>query len=101
MEEEVPTLLRFGFSSIMGAVIIFVVCLMVKHRKTGYGWILTHLLLFSWGALGAIRLLETRATASSIHNSFTFAWIGIIWAVSMICMVMGLLLLSPSRKSHS
>ena len=100
MEEEVISLLRWGFISVMGAVLIIVIGLMVKYRKVGYMWVLAHLILFSWGALGWIRILETRATASSIDNSLTIAWIGIIWAVSMICMSVGLLLLSPLKKNE-
>lgn len=99
LEEEVPSLLRLGFISVMGTVIIFVVCLMVKCRKSGYGWILAHLILFSWCAWGSIQLLETRATASSMYNSLIFAWIGAIWAISMICMVVGLLLLRHNQKN--
>jgi hypothetical protein len=82
-----------------GAVLIIVIGLIVKYKKAGYGWVLAHLFLFSWGALGWIRILETRATASSIDNSLTIAWIGVMWAISMVCMAVGLLLLSPQKKT--
>ncbi|MEK3881361.1 hypothetical protein [Paenibacillus sp. PL2-23] len=94
MEEEVIPLLRWGFISVMGAVLILVIRLIAKYKKSGYKWILAHLVLFSWGALSWIKVLETRATSSSIHNSLTIAGIGVIWAISMMCMSRGLLLLS-------
>ncbi|KRE70834.1 hypothetical protein [Paenibacillus sp. Soil750] len=100
MEEEVIPLLRTGFIAVMGIVVIIVITLMVKYRKRGFGWFLAHLLLFSWGALGWIRILETRATASSIDNSLTIAWIGIIWMLSMVCFVKGLLFLIPKTEKN-
>ncbi|MEK5060055.1 hypothetical protein BK126_19500 [Paenibacillus sp. FSL H7-0326] len=96
MEEEVLALLRFGLILVIGAILIVVIVLMVRYKKAGYGWILAHLILFSWGALGWIKLLETRATTSSVQNSLTIGWIGLIWAMSMICMTIGLLRLRPS-----
>ncbi|MCM3629117.1 hypothetical protein M3194_17375 [Paenibacillus glycanilyticus] len=98
MEEEVIFLLKWGFVSVMCAVLVIVIGLIAKYKKSGYIWILAHLILFSWGALRWIKVLETRATSSSIDNSLTIAWIGVIWTISMICMSVGLLLLSPQKK---
>lgn len=98
IEEEVISLLRGGLIIVMGAVLIIVVGLIVKYKSAGYWWILMHLLLFSGGALIWIRILETRATASSINNSIAIATTGVIWAISMICLCAGLLLLSPKNK---
>lgn len=100
MEEEVTSLLRWGFISVMVAVLVIVIGLIAKYKKAGYIWILAHLILFSWGALKWIKILETRATSSSIDNSLTIAWIGVVWAISMICMSTGLLLLSPEKKQE-
>jgi hypothetical protein len=98
MEEEVIVLLRVGFLCVMSPVIVLVISLMVKNKKGGYGWFLSHLLLFSVGAFTWIRILETRAFTSSIHNSLTIAVIGLVWAVSMICFVQGLLSLKAAPK---
>lgn len=94
MEQEVPILLKIGFMLVMVPVAALVVGLMVKFKKHGYGWILGHLVLFSAGALTWVSLLETRAFASSAYNSLMIAAIGIAWAISMICFVLGLLALS-------
>ncbi|MGO4500152.1 hypothetical protein AB4114_30220 [Paenibacillus sp. 2RAB27] len=98
MEEEVTVLLRVGLLIVMIPVVVLVIGLMIKFKKHGFGWFLGHLLLFTFGALTWIRLLETRAFASSINNSVTIAVIGVIWAISMACFVKGLLSLSYLKK---
>lgn len=98
LEEEVLLFLRLGLFIVMVPTTIVVITLMMKHKKRGYGWILAHFVLFSICALASIRILETRALTSSWYNSLSFAWIGIVWAVSMCFFVLGLLNLS---KVHS
>lgn len=98
MEEEVTVLLRVGFLFVMIPVLILVISLIIKYKKHGYGWFLSHLILFSFGALTWIRILETRAFTSSIYNSLTIAGIGVIWAISMVCFALGLMSLSNLKK---
>ncbi|MVO98376.1 hypothetical protein [Paenibacillus lutrae] len=100
MEEEVTTLLQVGLIIVIGALLVLVIGLIFKYRKAGYGWILTHLLLFFWCAWSWIQLLVTRAYTSSIENSLTIAWLGILWAVSMVSLAIGLLMLRPSRRRN-
>lgn len=101
MEEEVPVLLRVGLIVVMVPVVAMVIHLMVKNKRQGYGWILSHLVLFSVGALHFIRILETRAFTSSIYNSLSFASIGILWAISMSFFVRGLLDLSERNRQDN
>lgn len=61
LEQEVPLLLKIGFLVVMVPVICLVISLMIKYKRCGFGWILSHLILFSTGALYWIRILETRA----------------------------------------
>lgn len=98
MEEEVILYLRVGLLIVMIPILVLVISLMVKFKKIGYGWFLSHLILFTFGALSWIRILETRAFTSSISNSLTIAWIGVIWAISMVCFVKGLLSLSYLKR---
>lgn len=97
LEEEVTVLLRAGFLIVMIPVFILVIYFMIKNKKHGYGWFLGHLILFSFGALTWIRILETRAFTSSVYNSVTISVIGIMWAISMVCFVLGLLSLSRKK----
>ncbi|TXK67415.1 hypothetical protein [Paenibacillus sp. N3.4] len=98
MEEEVTVLLRIGLLIVIIPVVVLVIGLMIKFKKRGFGWFLSHLILFTFGALTWIRILETRAFTSSINNSVTIAVIGVIWAISMACFVKGLLSLSYLKK---
>lgn len=91
MEEEVIIYLRAGFLVVMLPVMAVVLFLMLKFKRMGYGWFLLHLVLFSIGALWWIRLLETRAFTSSVYNSLMIAMIGMLWLISMIFFVKGLL----------
>jgi hypothetical protein len=100
MEEEVIFLLRVGFLIVMIPVIVVVIVLMIKFKKRGYGWFLSHLILFSLGALTWVRILETRAIASSVYNSVAISMIGVVWAASMICFVQGLLFLSRIQTTE-
>ncbi|WP_171645211.1 hypothetical protein [Paenibacillus phytorum] len=98
MEEEVTVLLRVGLIFVMIPVVVLVISLMIKFKKQGYGWFLSHLILFTFGALTWIRILETRAFTSSMYNSLTITAIGVMWAVSMVCFAIGLLSLSYLKK---
>ncbi|GGA01022.1 hypothetical protein GCM10008018_54160 [Paenibacillus marchantiophytorum] len=98
MEEEIIGFLRVGLLVVMVPVVVLVIRLMIKFRKHGYGWFLSHLLLFTIGALTWIRILETRAFSSSVFNSLTIAVIGVMWIISMVCFVKGLLSLSYLKK---
>lgn len=98
MEEEVTIFLRVGLLFVMIPVLLLVISLMIKFKKHGYGWFLSHLILFTFGALTWIRILETRASTSSIYNSLNIAFIGVMWAISMVCFVKGLLSLSYLKK---
>lgn len=97
-EEEVLLLLRLGLIVIMVPVVALVIYLMMKNRRQGYGWILSHLVLFSVGAVHLIKILEIRAFTSSEFNSLSFACIGVIWAISMFFFVRGLLDLSNRNR---
>ncbi len=100
LEQEVPLLLRVGFLLVMVPVVAVTISLMIKYKKYGFGWILSHLILFSIGALYWIRILETRAFTSSAYNSLAIAGIGVLWGISMTFFVMGLLVLSDRIKQR-
>lgn len=100
LEEEVIPLMRFGGIVIMSASVLIVSVLMIRRRNYALGWVLAHLILFSWSAEGLLRLLEQRALTDSIKNSLGFAWIGIIWAASMFCLTMGLMLSASDYRDR-
>ncbi|MDR6550127.1 hypothetical protein [Paenibacillus qinlingensis] len=98
MEEEVLVYLKIGLLVVIIPVCVLVISLMRSFKKQGYGWFLSHLLLFTFAAFSWIRILENRAYSSSLTNSLSIAGIGMMWLISMVCFVKGLLLLSYLKK---
>lgn len=101
LEEEVPGLLRAGLLIVMLPVFGMLISFCVKYKRHGFGWILSHFVLFTMCALYFTRILETRAFTSSAYNSMAFAFIGIVWAISMTFLVMGILEISKRSRSKS
>jgi hypothetical protein len=101
LEEEVPRLLRVGLLIVTLPVFGMLISFCVKYKRHGYGWILSHFVLFTICALYFMRILETRAFTSSAYNSLAFALIGIVWAISMSFLVMGILKISKRSRSKS
>lgn len=91
LEEEVITLLRIGLLIVIVPVIALICHLMIKYKRYGFGWLLIHLLLFSGGAFYWVWILDHRSYTSSIYNSVAIAFIGILWAISMVFFIIGLL----------
>lgn len=99
MEAEVPGLLKLGFSSVLVVAFGIILILRVKTRNGGYGWLFAHLLFFSWALIGVFEVLGTRGdpNASSIDNSLKLAWSAVLWAIGMICFLVGAMLLRPRK----
>ena len=79
-------------------IFLIVITLLVKYKKSGYGWILAHFILFAWACWGWIKLLEKGRTGimASEDNSLDIGMIGVIWAVSIIFIGVGLIKLRPN-----
>lgn len=90
LEEEVPGLLRLGLLLFLIPAGCLSAYLTMKYKQSGFGWVTVHLLLLAICAFSGVQLLDTRAAASSEYNSLAFAGMGILWAISMICLVVGL-----------
>ncbi|MFB4166889.1 hypothetical protein [Virgibacillus sp. JSM 102003] len=103
LEEGVMGLLIGGFAIIMGITILVIVLLWVKNKNNRVGYISTllHLLLVSVAvnfALKAIAFDYNHAMASE-EISFQIGIAGVVWALSMICLVIALFSFSQERKN--
>ena len=93
LEREVMGLLIGGFVIVMGIVIITTLLLWFKnkHKSYVYTWILLHLLLFSvavYFLLEAISFNNNHLMASE-EISLRIGIAGVIWAISMLCLLIG------------
>ncbi|WP_409343056.1 hypothetical protein [Paenibacillus sp. MBLB4367] len=101
MEEEVLPLLKFGFGIVMAVAFAVVIGLWFIHKKTAFAWILTHLLLFSFAAAGFLGILSpdrSQDGMASENNSLLIAGYGVLWAASMICLLIGLIVFAADRR---
>ncbi|WP_191273013.1 hypothetical protein [Neobacillus kokaensis] len=107
MEQETMTMLIGGFSFVMGVTFIAVLLLLFsKKRKsfrTAYSLVLGFLLFFSGAvgqALNAIRFDVNHPMASE-EISLRLGMAGVLWAVSMVFLVLGLIRFSTSKKLNA
>lgn len=108
LEEEVPAMLITGYSIVMGFTVLVVIRLWITHKNSGFPWLLGHFALFTWAIsfwMAAIDpslssdLRSYGETMMSEDNSFLVGLAGLIWAMSMFCLLVGIKRLSePSEK---
>jgi uncharacterized membrane protein YagU involved in acid resistance len=106
MEQETIGMLIGGFSIIMGITFIVVLLLLFsKKRKSfrmAYGLVMGHLVFFSWAviqALNAIRFDVNHPMASE-EISLRLGFTGVLWAISMVFLVLGLIKFSFTKKTN-
>lgn len=105
MEQETMGMLIGGFSIIMGIAFIVVILLMFsKKRKpfrVAYGLVIVFFVFFSWAisqALNAISFDVNHPMASE-EISLRLGIAGVLWAVSMLFLLFGLINFSSIRKN--
>lgn len=105
MEQETMGLLIAGFSSIMGVAFIIVLRLLFsKNRKLyrpAYGMVLVYLVFFSLAViqvLNAIKLDINHPMASE-EISLKLGIAGVLWAISMLFLMLGLVKFSINKKT--
>lgn len=106
MEQETMGLLVGGFLIIMGITIMIVLLqLFSKKRKshrTAYSLVLCYLILFSLAVNQALRAIrfDVNHPMASEEISLRLGMAGVLWAVSMLFLVLGLIKFSFSWKNN-
>jgi hypothetical protein len=102
LEEGVLGLLIGGFSVVMGITILVLMLLWLlkKNNSSAYVWTLLHLLFFSVAVYFFIKAIsfDYEHVMASEENSLQIAIAGIIWAISMVCLIIGIFKFSYSGK---
>ena len=105
MEEETMGMLVSGFSIIMGiAFIVVFLLLFSKTRKpfrVAYGLVIGFFVLFSWAVTKALQALsfDVNHLMASEEISLLLGTAGVLWAVSMVFLLFGLIHFSSNRKN--
>lgn len=104
MEQETLGLLVGGFSSVFGIMVL--TTLLLWHRSstnnTAYAAVLAHFLFLSialYFLLKAITFNVDHPMASE-EISLRFGISGIIWSLSMVCLLIGLIKFSSTKKVY-
>ena len=105
LEEEVLGILIGGFSIVMGIVILTTLffCVKNKSKNTGYVWVFFHLVLFSFATYFALKAIsfDYNHPMASEEISLQIGLSGVVWAASMICLLIGIYSFSKTRESSS
>lgn len=104
MEQETMGLLIGGFSIVMGITFMIVLrMLFSKKRKSfraAYGLVMCHLILFSLAVYQTLRAMsfDGNHPMASEGISFRLGLAGILWAISMVFLILGLIKFSVTKK---
>jgi len=104
MEQETMGLLIGGFSIIMGITLIVVLLLLFsKKRKSfrlAYGLVIGHLIFFSLSVSQALNAIsfDVNHPMASEEISLRLGVTGVLWAISMAFLVLGLIKFSNLKK---
>jgi hypothetical protein len=105
LEQEVFSLLIGGYSIIMGIAFLTILLLWFKSKNnhSAYIWTLLHLLFFSIAIYFSLRAItfDYMHPMASEEISLQMGISGVIWAVSMICLMIGIFNFSKTRKYNS
>ncbi|MFC3039666.1 hypothetical protein ACFOGI_05325 [Virgibacillus xinjiangensis] len=103
LEQEVMGLLIGGFSIVMGVAILVTVFLWMKNKNNtpGYIWTLLHLLLVSVAVYFALEgiAFDYNHPMASEEISLQIGISGVVWAFSMLCLVIALFSFSKKEKA--
>lgn len=106
MEQETMGLLIGGFSIIMGiAFIVVLLLLFSKKRKSfrmAYGLVVGFLVFFSWAVIQALNAIsfDVNHPMATEEISLRLGIAGVLWAISMLFLVIGLIKFSFSIKTN-
>lgn len=91
-----------GFSIVTGLVLLILLLLwfITKTNRSAFVWTILHLLLLSVAFYFSIRAIsfDYKHVMAPEENSLQLGIAGIIWAFSMVCLLIGIFKFSKPRK---
>lgn len=101
MEVETITMLLLGFVAIIVFSLVVIISLWVKVKSKSFGWFLAQIVLLIAAFIMFLKFLiippSIPNTMISEENSLNLGIIGVLWACSMLCMLMGIYRLSKQK----
>lgn len=94
MEAETLAMLLLGFALVILLSLAVIISLWIKVRSKAYSWFLVQVVLLIIAFFKFIKLLIINSNISktkiSEENSLALGIIGVLWACSMLCMLIGI-----------
>jgi uncharacterized protein len=101
MEAETLSMLTLGFAIVILISLIIIIMLWVKIRSNAFSWFLVQIILLAIAFFKFIKLLVININIPkaiiSEENSLALGLIGVLWACSMLCMLIGIYGLSKEK----
>jgi hypothetical protein len=101
IEQEVLPMLIGGFSIVMGTAVLFTLFFWFKNKSlhAGYVWTLIHYLLFSGAVYFFLEAVAYRGTNTMVSEeiSLRMGVAGVLWAISMMCLIIGIFYFSKLK----
>lgn len=105
LEEEVVNLLIGGFIIVIGIAVLTTLLLWLKTRNNSFAYICTllHFLLFSVSIFFFIKAIsfDYDHPMASEEISLRIGISGVVWALSILCLLMGIVKFSKNRYSKA
>jgi len=101
IESETLSMLYIGFFLIIGLVLIVIIKLWYERKNKSFIWFIAQIIFLSFSFFMFTELIKPNtdipAAFLSEENSFTLGITGILWATSMVCMIIGIWYISRRR----
>jgi len=100
--ETIPTLIN-GFSGVIILIVIYILVLWWKNRGFSYAWIIGQVLFLVLGFNSTLKIFDRKMVPSAMLSEEVSLVIGLsalYWALSMVCMVIGIWQLSSKDRKQ-
>lgn len=106
LEAEVYGLLNRGFIIVMLVELASIIGLWLKYKVSNeaFSWLVGHMFFFAlagYKLLEAINITEHNNSMGSENASLSIGFSGVLWAISIVCLIIGLSRLLSFKTSRS
>lgn len=104
MEAETMFMLIGGFSIVIALSLAFVIAMLLRRKEPSYLWFIVQILFLVGGFRFALKVLDDNIAANSMVSEQTSMDIGltaVLWALSMLSMLIGICLTGKKKSSSN
>ena len=103
MEAETLSMLTWGFFIVIALSLAVIIKLWFNSKNKAFIWFVAQLVFLCFGFFRLLDLIKPKTeipvAMMSEENSLTLGIMGVLWAASMFCMLLGIGLINKKIKS--